>query len=894
MKKKEKFSCISDEKSCIGISVIKVFIRVVFITILISNAEIAQAQQSKVTIQKENVSIEAILQEIQKQTGMTYLMNHEAIPEGTKVSVEVKDVSVEEILDRCLKGLPITYQIKKNVIVIVPISQKNSRINSGKKIVQTIRGRVLDKESNISLPGANIILENSDPIIGCISDEEGYFRLENVPMGRHTLRISFVGYEELILPEIVVGSAKEVILTLKLVESAEDITEVVVRPAAKGEPKNEMAMVSARSFSVEESERYASGLSDPGRIALSFAGVNTQDDLSNQIVVRGNTPNGMIWRVEGVQIPVPNHFYEEGYDPGYVSILSSNMMGSTDFYTGAFPAEYGNGNSGVLDISLRNGNNEQREYAFEAGVLGIATSLEGPFSNNYKGSYLINARYSTFAIMNYLGFGIDESMAPEYTDLSCKINLPTKKIGNFSLWGLGGIGLLKEEPEPDTSHWIYSYDNYGDITKTKMGAAGLTHTISPDSKSYFKTVISYSGNSSDYESYVMDSSYVKTYDMNENLSSSALRLSILYNRKLSAKLTARTGFIFSKQYFDYSSKFLDTNDVWINDLDGNGNTETYQGYFQLKYKINDKFHVNGGVHLLNLALNGEYSIEPRFGMKWFLRNSQTISAGFGVHSRHELPIRYFIKVPDENGEYYFPNKYLKLSKANHFVLGYSKTFMKDFRFVAEVYYQHLYDVPVAPDSMHTYTSLSDDALFSPLVSEGVGRNYGIELTLEKFFTHNYYFIVNQSIYNAEYKPLDGKWYNSKYNNNYITSATGGKEFRINNKNILGLNLRFLWSGGKRGTPAIMDLSGEYVNFSILDEKQRNSIKYADYLRLDLGIKYRINNPKVSHEFSIDIQNVTNRLNIANVYNFVDEDGQEYSIPSTLQEILPVIRYKIEF
>ncbi len=846
------------------------------------------AQDSRITLHMDDVSLGTILKEIRDQSGKNIVFSNDLIDQYAHETIHVESVSPEEALEACLGDKPVTFSIRENVIIIEPAQEEE--FNSLLK--QTVRGTIKDKESSIPLPGANVIIQTPSGILGGISDARGNFKLEGVRVGRHTLQITYVGYHDVVLPEIYVGSAKEVILDIELTENVEDIEEVIVRPYAQGEPMNDMAVVSARSFSVEETKRYAGAASDPGRMALSFAGVNTDDDLSNQIVVRGNSPNGMLWRMEGVEIPVPNHFYQEGYDAGYVSVLSADMLGNSDFYTGAFPAEYGNGTSGVFDMSMRNGNNQKREYSIEVGSMGADLTLEGPFSQNYRGSYLINARYATFAIMNLIGVRIDGDILPEYQDLSYKFYLPTKKAGTFSIWGLGGVSMVEDSPVADSSLWEYQYMRAGYKTNARTGSTGITHKIFLGSKSYLRTALAFTGYMSQDNSYTLTNEYEKEYDYNEKFQSKSIRFTTTYNQKFSPKATLKTGLVVSRNYFDYYSRYIrDSTRTWITDIDGRGQTNTLQGFAQYKYKFSEKLQMNLGLHYMYFALTDDYSLEPRFGLKWFLPASQSLSLGISKHSQHELLMHYAIKVPDENDSMVYANPDLKLRKAYHFVIGYSKHFRNNFRINIEAYYQHLYDLPVAKDPYNTYSSINDDYFGRPLVSKGKGRNYGIELTVEKFFVNNYYFLFTHSLFMAQYQPLDGRWYNSRYNNNYITNFTAGKEFVIREKNTLGLNMRFLWSGGKRDSPIDMSTDPETGEILYHDPKRAYEIQYADYIRLDLGVSYRINNPRVTHEFSVDIQNVTNRENINGMYYSV-EDNITYT--STMTGILPFINYKLQF
>ncbi|MBK9014232.1 MAG: carboxypeptidase-like regulatory domain-containing protein [Saprospiraceae bacterium] len=319
---------------------------------------------------------------------------------------------------------------------------------------QTIRGTVTDKESNITLIGAEVAVLSIDPVVGDVTDSDGHFKIGKIPVGRHTIQVSYLGYEPMTVPNLLVTAGKELVLNLELVESAVQLeVATVIAKHDKAEALNEMATVSARSFSVEETSRYAGSFYDPARMATNYAGVavGSSDDLSNEIVVRGNSPSGILWRLEGVEIPNPNHFGSMGGSGGGISMLSSSTLSNSDFYTGAFPSEFGNALSGVFDLNLRNGNNEKREYAIMFGALGLEGAAEGPFRKGGQGSYLINYRYATLGLLAAAGINIAGDVTPKYSDVSFKMNMPTQKAGTFAIFGLAGQNSVQFSPKKTVS-----------------------------------------------------------------------------------------------------------------------------------------------------------------------------------------------------------------------------------------------------------------------------------------------------------------------------------------------------------------------------------------------------------------------------------------------------------
>ncbi|MGV3586136.1 MAG: TonB-dependent receptor [Adhaeribacter sp.] len=763
-------------------------------------------------------------------------------------------------------------------------------------LTQTIRGRVLDKESQEPLIGASVAITSTEPLKGTITDNDGYFKIERVPVGRHTLKINYLGYEEQVLPELLLGSGKELVLNIGLIESIRQMNEVVITAAQeKGVPLNEMATLSARSISVEETKRYAASVNDPARAAQSYAGVGSTDDTRNEIVVRGNSPRGVLWRIEGVEVPNPNHFGEEGASGGGISILSVNMLDNSDFYTGAFPAEYGNALSGVFDIKLRRGNNEKREYAVQAGVLGLDFAAEGPFKAGYKGSYLVNYRYSTLAILNKIGVNIAGDGALDFQDFSYKLHLPTTKAGVFSVWGIGGLSQQNIEAERDITKWQHRWDNYDDKFTSSMAATGISHTYFLPNNAYLESAITFSGSRNEYRQDSLSAEYNPNLIYRHQFNNITGRASVLYNQKFNARHTLRTGFIYSNLGFDLFSEGTNNDEHDLQRYVSNdGRTGLWQAYGQWKYRFAEKWTLNTGLHAISLALNGNTSVEPRLGLKWNFSPTQSLGAGFGVHSRHESMNLYFAEKSLANGQLSYPNKELGFTKAKHYVISYDNQLREDLRLKVESYYQSLYNVPVWADQTNTESALNatDGFTTNSLVNTGSGKNYGVEMTLEKFFTKNYYFLVTGSLYNSKYTASNGQEFSTRFNGQHLLNGLVGKEFKVGRQkaNLIGVNFRLNWAGGNRYTPVDLEKSREQ-NKAVYVQDKRNTLQAPNYFRIDIRVSYRKNKPKASYILSLDLQNATNRLNVYNQYFDLETETIK---TSTMSGLIPVLNYRIEF
>jgi hypothetical protein len=770
---------------------------------------------------------------------------------------------------------------------------------------QNIKGVVYDFHSKVPLPGATILILDSNPQLGSITSNDGLFIIKDLHIGRYSLEVRFQGYQTRIIADQVLGAGKEIDLSIGLIEDVNQLSEVVVS-GYKNQvvPINQMAVVSARSISAEETQRFAGSLSDPSRMALSYAGVNSSNGYSNEIIVRGNSPKGLLWMLEGIEIPNPNHYAVEGSSGGLINILNSNNMARSDFFVSAFPAEYGNANAGIFDLRMRNGNSDRKEHMVEASLLGLRASTEGPIGQN-NGSYLVNYRYSTLGLVGNFAPNYD---FPIFQDATFKFKLPTKSSGIFSIFGLGGLGKWDQESSvefKDDNDIIIS-KSWHDIQKYDLGILGTSHAITlKNNKTYIETVLSLSStqnrpSESDFD-YQRFDTYLSEQGKYTNM---AHRLASTINHKINASHLITTGLKANYLIYNLTQDSGLPNGQVKRELENNGSASLLQTFLSWQFKPSNNWVFNTGAHLTYFSLNDQVIVEPRFGIEHTLANNHTLSIGLGLHSRHESIATYFGENVSGN-QVLYPNANLKLSRAAHFVFAYNATLAKNFHLKTEIYYQSLYDIPVENSINSSYSSINNDVSFTTrdLVNEGEGKNYGLELTLEKNFSNQYYFLVTGSLFDSKYKALDGIWRNSRYNTNYGFNLLGGKEFSIgkSEKNgTLGINLRGAITGGKRVTP--IDLAASIAQgYAFEIESQAYSKKLSDYYRLDFSLYYKWETKNASHQIKLDILNLIEQ----NVYG-IRYVPEKYGNPAKIKEysfnedddvvsnIFPIIGYTIKF
>lgn len=763
--------------------------------------------------------------------------------------------------------------------------------SSAQMLTQTIRGQVLDETSEYSLPGATVILLETNPLLGATTDVNGYFEIKNVPLGRYQAVATYVGYEPFSLSDIVVHSGKSTFLSIKLKESLEQLDEIIVKgDRPKDLPLNDMAMVSARTFSVEETERYAGGLDDPARMATAFAGVSSASISENAIVVRGNSPKGVQWRMEGIEIPSPSHFAgATTAGGGFVTLLSNHVLDNSDFLTGAFPAEYGNAISGVFDMNLRRGNNQAYEHTFKAGLLGIDFASEGPLSRKNKGSYLFNYRYSTL--------GIIQPILPEdantirYQDLSFKLNFPTS-IGEFSIWGIGGndFGEKNQDLITDPGEW----ETEEDFTDTRfgfnVGALGLMHKMNFSSNTLLKTSIVASANDAFWEMDKLNANSELSPEHRLSTLTGTHSVSSILSHKFSNKLSTRSGVLIHRHFYNLKIRQAADHSSTLRAivLDA-GFSHRMQAFSQTKLRLSKDFEAMVGLHSQYFALNEEFSLEPRASLKWNLTNTKSISLGYGNHSQMEDAKIYLLRDQDGNQ----PNDKLGFARANHFVMSYDWLLTDNIRVKIEPYIQYLYNVPVIADSSYSMLNFKQDWFFDQkLENTGAGQNYGLDMTMEKFLSDNYYFLITGSIFKSKYRGGDHIWRDTRFNRGYAFNALAGSEWQLGPSETkwLGLNLGLNLMGGLRRSP-LDEVASIASRQEVLDENRAFESKEPSVYYLDLNLTYRINKSGHSSVWGLQIKNLMGSPDYGGyVYNYQTNTMQENQVSF----MIPNLSYKIEF
>lgn len=756
------------------------------------------------------------------------------------------------------------------------------------QIKQSVTGLVTDAITK-PLAGANIKLERQDSSVLVVSDEAGRFSVSVEP-GRYIVKVSFTGfqnYEE----ELLVIAGKTSLLQITLRESSQQLNDVEITSGTQPE------VPGSYTISIEKTMRVPANFFDPVRMAASLPGVVATNDQGNSISIKGYSPNAMLWRLNGLDIVNPNHLANAGTlsdkpvaNGGGVSVLSSQVLDKTKFYSGAMPIQYGNALSGAMDMSLRPGSKTSREHTVQASLIGIDLATEGPIGKPdggsplggkaaAGGSYLVNYRYSTVGLLSQMGINFGDEKI-NFQDLTFNLDFNTKRGGNFSVFGFGGLSSNRFDRKPEKD-WETEKDRYDIDFTGKVYGIGLSGSMNGSPKTFLQYGIAFSGQEQERKSQsfplVTSDNYIfrEYYNASRQIISGQLKIT----HKISTNLSVETGAQLSSQ-----SNALDVETVtqlYISDfpnMKGSVNGVLLQPYFNSMLKLN-RIEVLAGLRYVQFSFNGSSSWEPRLSANLPIFKGN-FSLQYGITSQAQQTQTY-LAVNNSN---------LGLTRAHQFLVNYQKNWLGGLRFFASAYYHKVFNAPSTSDPL-PYSALNQINEFGPgnLLSIGQGRNQGLEFLLEKKFVNRLYFMMGGAVYSSGYGLRSSDNLNSRFNGKFTSQLSAGKEWSWFNK-AFGIHFRGLYLGGLRQQEihaANSKAYGEtrYTNPDVYP------VSLSPYVRVDARVSWRKNKPGYTRTISIDIQNLTAQQNLA--YRYFDTFTQKIERKNQLG-LIPVLVYRIDF
>lgn len=762
------------------------------------------------------------------------------------------------------------------------------------KLTQNIKGVVIDSQSEFPLVGTEIVTRVLDQDYWAVTNEKGKYLIENVPVGKINIKAFYIGFNTQTYTQLDLEVGKELVVNFSLLEMVDALDEVVIKTQAK---RDNVAFVTTSSygFNVEQTDKYAGSMADVSRMAMNYAGVNSTDDSRNDIIVRGNNPFSLLWTIEGITIPNPNHYSSSGSSGGPVSMININTLKKSDFLSSAFPANFGNTSSAIFDLQFREGNKDHYEFVGQMGFAGAELGVEGPFSKKTDASFMANYRYSTVAILGKLGLDVGTGEAvPIYQDASLVVNIPTKKSGKIKAWAIVGISEIEFETSDDPDNLYVNLQNTRLNQDNKNLISGIAHKYFFTNKT--SSTLSFS-HSTVEQKVALDTLgidtqlYGKFFD--ENIQTKYTTAQAKIKTKINVKNSLEIGSSFTNYGIDLD--IFSKNENYSSSI--TNNTGLSGSYINWQHRFSDKVILNSGLRYQYFTLNKQGSLEPRLGLKLKANDQTNFNFAYGLHSNIHPLLSYFTRQETNQGVFSYENTNLRFTKSHHFVVGIRTKLLEKFNLKTEVYYQSLFDVPISYKN-DTYSIINSgynsgsgaQVFFDALYNEGKGKNYGIDITLERPLSNGYYILLTGSLYDSKYLAHNEKWYNTAWNGNFMMSFLTGKEFVLNPKSTIGVDMNLNYAGGRRNSPVNIEQS--VINEEIVYEESRAyEVQLPHYFRPDLKIRYKRNGNKINQEWQLDLRNLTNTQNVL---------SQKYDIPTQSIEntyqtgLLPVMQYRILF
>jgi hypothetical protein len=744
-------------------------------------------------------------------------------------------------------------------------------------LTQSISGKVNDAWTNRPVALAHVSIFNKDQLVkGTTTDSSGYFFIAEAEPGRYRLVVSYTGYQPH-EQELLIISGKSQRLEIPLLESKQMLEEIVVVPPS-------VASSQTISIPIEKALRVPANFFDPVRMLTSYPGVAAANDQSNAIMVKGYSPNAMMWRLQGLDILNPNHLANAGTfsdkptaNGGGVNVLSAQLLDRSDFYTGTFRAPYGNALSGVMDMSLRPGNTNKVQYTAQASLIGLDVAAEGPLDKKKnRSSFLANYRYSTVGLLSQMGLDFGGERI-SFQDLSFHLTLSGKQGANLSVFGFAGLSENRFTRK-DESEWEEEKDRYNiDFTGNVYGA-GFVQQFKPGWLA-MSAGASFSAQDQKRKSQGAQVPYPNVF--RESFSSEQQLVSAFVKgiHKFSSSGMIESGLRLN--YWKHDLDVESVNQLYINPFTPNvrGLVDglLWQPYITGTYS-SGQFQAEAGIRYMQFTYNQSSSLEPRFRLSR-LWNNNTLTFAYGLTSQLQQAQTYL--APSSNG--------LGFTKSSQFSLEWKKQLPKELMVHSSVYYHHLFDVPVQfNNEWYSVLNQWDDYPQDVLVNAGEGRNYGIETWVDKKFYGDVYFMVSGSWYQSQFKA-EGNFHDTRFNGKFTGSLLGGKEWRESNK-VFGVHARMLFNGGLRQAP-VDPFTSRLVGTTIFDTSRGYTVAFPNYFRSDLRISWRKDKPGYTRTLSIDIQNLTGYKNVGSVYydTFLQAVKKRYQVG-----IIPILAYRVDF
>lgn len=735
-----------------------------------------------------------------------------------------------------------------------------------------IIGSVKDKNTQAEIIGASILVEGTN--LGTITDINGNYKL-TAPVGTYTIRVSSVGYVSATKYNIILMSGYDQLVNFELVEDNVSLNDVVVtfdkeKSASAGDM---ISPLSVQQLTSQEIRSNPGGSLDVSKVVQTLPGVGSNNGgggSRNDIIIRGGAPNENVYYLDGIEVPIINHFQTQGSSGGAQGILNVAFIEDLKLTSSAFDARYDNVLASTFVINQRDGNPERLEAEVRTGLTESALTFEGPIGKNKKTTFLASARQS------YLGLlfsWIDIPIRPNYFDYQYKLTHRFNNKNSLTVLGIGAIDNFSfAQNANSTPENVY-------ITRSLPYINQWNYTIGTTYKHLYDKgfmTISFSRNlfENNVDKYTEGLKNKDTQTLDLKSTETENKLKVDFNKFINGwKFSGGIG----AQYVKYNIGLFSqiTNDI----VDGNGtilvpgfsiNTDNnieffkYGAYAQLaKVFFNKRLLISGGVRsdmntFTETGDNPLKTLSPRLSLQYKITPKFDVTASLGQY--YKIPTYTALGYKDNNGV--LVNKNMDYIQSTHYVIGTEYLPNDALRFVIEGFYKQYENYPVSLATGISLANLGNDfgAIGNePLVSNGLGKALGMEFSVQQKLIKKLFYVISYTYVESYFAGLDGVYRPSTWDNRHLLSTTLGYIF----KNNYQAGIKYRYAGGNPYTPFNMPVSQQsyyLLGTGTLDYAQTNSLRLLDFSQLDIRIDKKFNFKKSTLEVFIDVQNILGALN----------------------------------
>ena len=748
--------------------------------------------------------------------------------------------------------------LKKNLFILsLFLFLSSYSQNSG-----VVKGKIIDSKTREILPFVNVLVVGTS--IGSTSNEKGEFTITNVPLGYVKVQASFLGYLTLLSDDYLVTNEKVPFVFLELSQGSEQLNEVVVQ--SKLFKKSIESPLSLQSLGVAEIEKNPGGNRDILKVIQSLPGVASNPGFRNDIIIRGGAPSENKFFLDGVEVPVINHFQTQGSTGGPVGIMNADLIRNVDFYSSAFQANRGNALSAVIEFKQKDGNPEKLNTRATLGTSDAGITLDGPI--NEKTTFIASIRQSYLQFLFKL---IKLPFLPTYNDFQFKVKHQLSSNSEISLIGLGAIDKFKLNESvndnvtdeetikrnlyilsnvPIQEQWNYTVGaSYKHYKQNSMQQVVLSRNAwSNSAKKYFNNTTNAADLLIDYNSKEIENK---------------LRVENTSNLTNDYKLAVGFGLEEATYTNTTFQKIANSSGVSEINFSSKLNMFKYAAFTQVSKKyLSNKLGVSLGFRIDGTNFNDEMNnpfnqFSPRVSLAYSLTNNLTLNASTGIY--YQLPTYTVLGYRNELNELVNKNNGVKYIKANHWVAGLEFKPEINTKISLEGFYKIYKNYPFSVRDQISLANLGADFGVvgnEEVVSTSEGKSYGFEVLTQKKSYKGLYGILSYTFVISEFKDNNNNYVSSTWDNRHLLSVTGGK--KLNKNWEIGGKFRLV--GGRPYTPYDMDASAIIENYDvsnqgILDFSKLNTERFKTYHQLDFRVDKTWYYKHFSLNFYVDIQNI---------------------------------------